>query len=662
MKNIKTKQVSLSDWREEVTEGKKKGLDGKACWDGYSLKGTKKKGGKTVDNCVKVDEAKVDDVKYGKGNSDKKRKNHETDVHTLSVNKGVRTDRNNRRNRTDVVFHGHSKVERDRKKEHYDKRGVKTKGMKEEVVDEKVATGPRLGEPREKGATHVNAGEGEKIQKRTKKWMKKKGLPGAPGLEAMKAREDEHRKKRGVKNEHVEGGVQVQNVADGLNFTEIETVDIIKTQPIKGASNWKLEMVVETLISEGYTDEEILLEVDRNQGLGAWALGKGIEYTLGGIKNTINVVRNTPGAVRNVVTTAKKHYQLGKHLRNPENLSKVTRTTPKSTNTGGGLVKGFKGFLSKTKESIAKITKRGKDDFELGRHVRNQNNLTKTSKVDVLNPTIDGGTKMTNVTPNLLTKTKDIISKVDPKITASVTGAGIVAGSTVNPKGDVTGETKGDTKGDTKGETKIDKVTTEKGENKITNNGKKEIDPSKNEKIKTTEKKSGGRPFNVGREKTVDRVYGAQIAQTRKLKGDAAADKQRKKFMSRPPTSLEMEESIKYLKGGNEKNLALPRGRKIRHGVDGIDYTKMLVKNNEKQTTVAASHELEGDMTEGAVESIMNWLKLTKDPKNHEVSDKTMTGKAITGLQKRDKANQEAMKLLNQSYSWRDELGLNEDK
>ena len=41
-------------------EGKKKGLDGKECWDGYKLAGTKKKGGKTVDNCVKVDEAKVD--------------------------------------------------------------------------------------------------------------------------------------------------------------------------------------------------------------------------------------------------------------------------------------------------------------------------------------------------------------------------------------------------------------------------------------------------------------------------------------------------------------------------------------------------------------------------------------------------------------------------
>ena len=33
---------------------KKKGLDGKECWDGYRLAGTKKKGNRTVDNCVKV--------------------------------------------------------------------------------------------------------------------------------------------------------------------------------------------------------------------------------------------------------------------------------------------------------------------------------------------------------------------------------------------------------------------------------------------------------------------------------------------------------------------------------------------------------------------------------------------------------------------------------
>ena len=41
------------DGVEFTIEGKAKGLDGKACWKGYKLAGTKKKGGKTVDNCVK---------------------------------------------------------------------------------------------------------------------------------------------------------------------------------------------------------------------------------------------------------------------------------------------------------------------------------------------------------------------------------------------------------------------------------------------------------------------------------------------------------------------------------------------------------------------------------------------------------------------------------
>ena len=46
-------------------------------------------------------------------------------------------------------------------------------------------------------------GQGEKIQKRTKKWMDKEGIPGAPGLDAMKARTAEHKAKRGVKEENV---------------------------------------------------------------------------------------------------------------------------------------------------------------------------------------------------------------------------------------------------------------------------------------------------------------------------------------------------------------------------------------------------------------------------------------------------------------------------
>jgi len=39
---------------EAIEEGKKKGVDGKVCWKGYKRMGTKMKGGKRVDNCVKM--------------------------------------------------------------------------------------------------------------------------------------------------------------------------------------------------------------------------------------------------------------------------------------------------------------------------------------------------------------------------------------------------------------------------------------------------------------------------------------------------------------------------------------------------------------------------------------------------------------------------------
>ena len=37
-----------------LDEEKQKGVDGKVCWKGYKRMGTKQKGGKTVDNCVKM--------------------------------------------------------------------------------------------------------------------------------------------------------------------------------------------------------------------------------------------------------------------------------------------------------------------------------------------------------------------------------------------------------------------------------------------------------------------------------------------------------------------------------------------------------------------------------------------------------------------------------
>lgn len=48
-----TYEVVMEDGETIIIE-KEKGLDGKACWKGYKLAGTKQKGGKTVDNCVKA--------------------------------------------------------------------------------------------------------------------------------------------------------------------------------------------------------------------------------------------------------------------------------------------------------------------------------------------------------------------------------------------------------------------------------------------------------------------------------------------------------------------------------------------------------------------------------------------------------------------------------
>ena len=56
------------DWDDDdniyTLQEKLKGIDGKECWKGYKLSGTKKKGGKTVDNCVPMEEDLNEDRKY----------------------------------------------------------------------------------------------------------------------------------------------------------------------------------------------------------------------------------------------------------------------------------------------------------------------------------------------------------------------------------------------------------------------------------------------------------------------------------------------------------------------------------------------------------------------------------------------------------------------
>jgi len=49
---------------DKILDEKLKGLDGKACWKGYKLSGTKKKDGKTVDNCIPMEENIDEDDEY----------------------------------------------------------------------------------------------------------------------------------------------------------------------------------------------------------------------------------------------------------------------------------------------------------------------------------------------------------------------------------------------------------------------------------------------------------------------------------------------------------------------------------------------------------------------------------------------------------------------
>jgi hypothetical protein len=55
--DVKHKKQAVPVDEQTVAEEKQKGVDGKACWKGYKRMGTKKKGGKTVDNCVPMNES-----------------------------------------------------------------------------------------------------------------------------------------------------------------------------------------------------------------------------------------------------------------------------------------------------------------------------------------------------------------------------------------------------------------------------------------------------------------------------------------------------------------------------------------------------------------------------------------------------------------------------
>jgi hypothetical protein len=70
----------------ELVEEKQKGVDGKACWKGYKRMGTKQKGGKTVDNCVKMEDHGPEDpdAEHNKGEYDREGDMAKDDLRTIA--------------------------------------------------------------------------------------------------------------------------------------------------------------------------------------------------------------------------------------------------------------------------------------------------------------------------------------------------------------------------------------------------------------------------------------------------------------------------------------------------------------------------------------------------------------------------------------------------
>ena len=100
----------------------------------------------------------------------------------------------------------------------------------------------KIGEAKEEGKYISDLA---KAQVRNQRRFGKKGSTEPQGffgqkpsevLELSKKRTDEHKAKRGVKNESV-SGIEVQNVSDGIKFREYEFIDVVKPEPMRSPKN-----------------------------------------------------------------------------------------------------------------------------------------------------------------------------------------------------------------------------------------------------------------------------------------------------------------------------------------------------------------------------------------------------------------------------------------
>ena len=203
----------------------------------------------------------------------------------------------------------------------------------------------------------------------------------------------------------------------------------------------EVEVFVESLVEQGYTEEQILLELDR-RGFGPVILGKGLELGMGAIKNTIKFGKATRGVVNRAVSDTKL-------------LKKIDTTARTLRGKTGNTFKGFK-------DKAGSIAKRVRDKLSRTDIKSNTPSVTK-KPVEVLggSPTTKGGSKtLKNVTPNK-TKIGNAIKGATDNIKTTATNAG---------KTVITAPTK----------------VSSPAPAAVTNSGKKEVTPTKNPVVKKT--------------------------------------------------------------------------------------------------------------------------------------------------------------------------------
>ena len=262
-----------------------------------------------------------------------------------------------------------------------------------------------------------------------------------------------------------------------------ETSKKLAPYQTKGTYNAHVEENVEIQNSDGQTTALVIDIVGP-------AHMKPVINSSGVWKGTQQIDENLFKFAKQIISRGSKDTKLtkdiisiAKKLRNPDGVAITKIPRIDTSSKSGGLAKTFKGFMQRVKDTGSNLVNRTKG--KLNRTDIKTNTPVKPSKVDVLGGAATNPATpvkpMKNITP---TPIGDGIAKVANKVktgatTAAVTG-GVVAGSKLTSSS----PSKIATPTPLPVEKKVEKPPVEKKvEAPITNDGKKEINPSKNEKI-----------------------------------------------------------------------------------------------------------------------------------------------------------------------------------